>query len=287
MLVSVVIPSYNSSKYMKETLCTVYSQTYAHIEVIIVDDHSDDFDDLVNLVSGLAKSNLTLFRQPKNLNGAAARNKGVELSKGDLICFLDADDLWEPTKIAEQVSVYKKNSVVTCKTKPILRGKPVIKESVRSDYDSNRTGFFNLFSKLEHNLVLQTSSIMISREDFYLIGGFDESLFRHQDFQLVYAIDLFKLNVIFVDKCLSYYVKDDRTAIQKGWSIKRSEYFIDNYREGFKGNELLNFLIIQLMGPSIKCNSMFSWLRLCHKYKVGFTNVLFLSICYLSKRLFG
>jgi len=98
-LVSVVIPNYNYGRYVREAVDSVLGQTYPAVEVIVVDDGSSD-DSLPILQSYGSKIKLVV--QP---NGGVhkARNRGIEESKGEFVAFLDADDVWEPTKLERQV----------------------------------------------------------------------------------------------------------------------------------------------------------------------------------------
>src|SRR5438309_4900890 len=98
-LVSVVVPNYNYGRYVREAVDSVLGQTYPAVEVIVVDDGSSD-DSLSVLQSYGSKIKLVV--QP---NGGVhkARNRGIEESKGEFVAFLDADDVWEPTKLERQV----------------------------------------------------------------------------------------------------------------------------------------------------------------------------------------
>jgi glycosyltransferase involved in cell wall biosynthesis len=101
VLVSVIIPAFNASKFIRETLDSVIQQTHRDLEIIVVDDGSTD--DTVRIVTEIQKkdSRVTLYRQA-NQGASVARNLGIEKSKADYIAFLDADDLWHPTKIEKQ-----------------------------------------------------------------------------------------------------------------------------------------------------------------------------------------
>lgn len=103
-LVSVIIPMYNASSFIKETLQSVFQQTFQNFEVIVVDDQSTD--NSYQLVSEMlsAYSNLSLLKNVQNSGVAISRNKGVSYAKGRFICFLDADDLWLPNKLEVQVA---------------------------------------------------------------------------------------------------------------------------------------------------------------------------------------
>jgi glycosyltransferase involved in cell wall biosynthesis len=106
-LVSVIIPCFNAVKTLDETLRSVQRQTYQNLEIICVDDGSTD--QTVELIEAAraADNRITLARQP-NRGVSTARNTGGAASSGDHIAFLDADDLWHPTKVAKQVAALQK-----------------------------------------------------------------------------------------------------------------------------------------------------------------------------------
>ncbi|RXJ46039.1 glycosyltransferase family 2 protein [Gelidibacter gilvus] len=113
-LVSVIIPMYNSSEFIKETLNSVSDQTYKDIEIIVVDDNSTD--GCFELVNKLNRPNLKLVKNPRK-GACAARNYGFEISKGEYIQYLDADDLLSPNKIHDQMNLASKfglNAIYFC-----------------------------------------------------------------------------------------------------------------------------------------------------------------------------
>jgi len=111
-LVSIVIPCYNAQAYVGEAITSALEQTYPNKEVIVIDDGSTDgslevirsFGDRIRWETG------------PNRGGCAARNRGIELARGELIQFLDADDLLHPDKLEKQVpkSLREPNHIVFC-----------------------------------------------------------------------------------------------------------------------------------------------------------------------------
>ena len=97
--VSVIVPVYNGEKYLAEALESIRRQDYRPLEVVIVDDGSTDRTG--EIVRGF-DLNLRYFRQP-NRGPSAARNRGLELARGEIIAFQDADDLWPEGKLALQL----------------------------------------------------------------------------------------------------------------------------------------------------------------------------------------
>ena len=112
-LVSIVTPSYNTGKWIGETIESVLKQTYGNWEMIIVDDCSTDNTDEV--VARYSDSRIKYFKNAKNSGAAVSRNKAIKMAKGDYIAFLDSDDLWVPDKLEKQLEFMKDNNYAfTC-----------------------------------------------------------------------------------------------------------------------------------------------------------------------------
>ncbi|MEB3233452.1 MAG: glycosyltransferase [Leptolyngbyaceae bacterium] len=108
-LVSVIIPAYNAEAFIAQTLQSVITQTYRHIEVIVVDDGSQD--NTVNLVRQIIASDgrVKLLQQP-NGGVAAARNLAITHAQGEFIAPVDADDIWYPANLERQVQCFQQGS---------------------------------------------------------------------------------------------------------------------------------------------------------------------------------
>lgn len=101
-LVSIVMPSYNTAKYISESIQSVLNQTYPYWELIIVDDCSNDNTDEV-VKEYLADSRIRYLKNEKNSGAAISRNYALREAKGKWIAFLDSDDLWLPEKLKKQI----------------------------------------------------------------------------------------------------------------------------------------------------------------------------------------
>ena len=113
-LVSIITPSYNSAKYIAETIESVQRQTYSNWEMIIVDDgSSDNTEQIINEIQ-LTESRIQFFKLDQNSGSGVARNKGIENASGDFMTFIDADDIWFPTFIENSIQaiIDKKSSYV-------------------------------------------------------------------------------------------------------------------------------------------------------------------------------
>lgn len=104
-LISVIIPTLNAGKFLAAALQSVFSQTYSHFEVIMIDGGSSDS------TLDLAKSHppIKIFQQ-ESTGLASAWNEGIIKSKGDLIAFLDSDDIWPPTCLENHIVAFQENS---------------------------------------------------------------------------------------------------------------------------------------------------------------------------------
>ena len=109
-LVSVVIPNYNGSNYIFETIQSVINQTYKNWELIIVDDCSTD--DSLKIINGIHDPRVSVVKLQENKGAAVARNTAIEISKGRLIAFLDNDDLWISNKLEKQVGFMLENDLM-------------------------------------------------------------------------------------------------------------------------------------------------------------------------------
>lgn len=115
-LVSVITPVYNVEKYIDRTLQSVFDQTYKKIEIVLVDDQSTDRSAEIIKKYQESHPEIVYYLQPKNMGAGHARNKALELAKGQYVAFLDADDVWKPKKIEKQLKLLKKRKGAFCFT---------------------------------------------------------------------------------------------------------------------------------------------------------------------------
>lgn len=110
-LVSIITPTYNSEKYIKETINSVLSQTYQNWEMIIVDDCSTD--NTVRIIEEEMEKNsrIRFIQLQENQGAAVARNTAINYANGRYIAFLDSDNLWEMNKLEVQVSFMNMNNI--------------------------------------------------------------------------------------------------------------------------------------------------------------------------------
>lgn len=109
ILVSVVIPVYNASNYLKYTMDSVFSQSYENWELIAIDDCSKDDSYEKLLKYSIMDKRIKVYKNDTNLGVSKTRNKAVDLSSGNWIAFLDSDDIWSKDKLYKQIEIIKKN----------------------------------------------------------------------------------------------------------------------------------------------------------------------------------
>lgn len=212
MRFSVIVPVYNKAPYIAKALESVFSQTFPDYELIVVDDgSSDDSFTVVKEMFGVQSTNheVQLIRQ-ENQGVSTARNNGVSASKGEYICFLDADDWWEPTFLEEmsqlitdypQVGIYGTGYYIVKNGRKWLA--PVGVE------DGFTCGLINYCQVYAKTLCMPLTSITVAmpRHIFDELGGFRPHLKLGEDFDLWIKVAL-KYPVAFLNKPLSNYNQD-------------------------------------------------------------------------------
>lgn len=115
-LVSIIMPSYNTGRFIAETVRSVLAQTYTDWELIIVDDCSTDNTSSV-IPDLIGDPRIRFFKNEKNSGAAVSRNKALREARGKYIAFLDSDDLWSPDKLEKQVRFMEENGYAFTYTK--------------------------------------------------------------------------------------------------------------------------------------------------------------------------
>lgn len=110
-LVSIVMPAYNSGKFIGKAIDSVIAQTYRNWELIVVDDASTD--NTAGVVDKYTKkdSRIKYHRLDKNSGAAVARNTAVKLARGKYMAFIDSDDIWFPEKLTKQISFMDEKTI--------------------------------------------------------------------------------------------------------------------------------------------------------------------------------
>ena len=175
--VSVVIPAYNAERYLRETLDSVLAQTYRDLEVLVVDDGSTDTTrDVVRSYGEPVRC-----IEQENAGPSPARNRGIREARGDLVAFVDSDDLWLPEKLAEQVPLFDdagRVGLVYCHVARVdASGRPVGTPQAPKP----KGDVFDQFLFRNH---CGTSGAVVRRECFDRCGVFPEDMVWAEDWHL-------------------------------------------------------------------------------------------------------
>ena len=109
-IISVIIPAYNAEKTIRQTIDSVLNQTFQNFEIIVINDGSTDLT--LDIVSGINDPRIKILSYP-NSGAAVSRNRGFDVTKGEYIALLDADDLWTSDKLESQYNALKSHPQAT------------------------------------------------------------------------------------------------------------------------------------------------------------------------------
>jgi glycosyltransferase involved in cell wall biosynthesis len=227
-LVSVIVPAYNAAAFIAETLGSALAQTYRDIEVIVVDDGStDNTAEIVKSIRSQDQRVRLLTQQ--NSGAAAARNYGIDQSRGALIAPLDADDLWRPDKLAKQVAVMRSSGP---EVGMVYAWSASIDESGRV---LPRIGNFarhegDIFPFLVfHNFIGNGSAPLIRRDCVLDAGGYDTTLSARggecEDLMLYLRIAE-RYKVILVPAILVGYRVRQHSLSSNAWRMRRGHELV-------------------------------------------------------------
>lgn len=255
-MISVVIPLYNKEKQIAHTLQSVFNQTLQDFEIVIVDDGSTDGS--VAEVEKYSDSRIRLIRQT-NAGVSAARNRGIEEARYDLIAFLDADDEWKPEYLATQYYLSQKYpdcNVFACNyefrdtegkvTPTIIRKLPFTSD------DGILTNYFEVAS-CSHP-PLWTSAVMVKTQAIQAIGGFPVGIKSGEDL-LTWARLAVNDKIAYSKISLAVFIRDE-ILFNKDQKQRIPEV------EDIVGKELLN-----IYAENRTMRGLNSYLALWHKMR--------------------
>ena len=223
-LVSIIIPVYNASKYLKETIATIEEQTYENWEAIFVDDCSNDNSKKIIENSIKKDKRIKLLTNNKNSGAAVTRNNGINYSNGEYICFLDADDKWDKRKLEKQIKfmnnldcAFSYTAYQFCNVDCLPTGKKVsVPESIT-------------YKQALKNTTIWTSTVMfnmkkLTKEDIQM-----PNVKRGQDTATWWKVLRTKVSKAYgINEILSYYRRDVNTlssnklkALKRTWNLYR------------------------------------------------------------------
>lgn len=183
-LVSVIMPVYDRQDTIRRAIDSVLCQTYADLELIVVDDGSTD--DTVDIVRAYTDRRIRLICQKENGGANKARNVGIANAEGDYIAFQDSDDEWMADKLATQIRTMEESGYLACYSAYDLCQGSSIYTVPSGFYDRDRyeAGLSGILARYN---VVDTPTLIMKRQALTLLGNeyFDEALGRLQDYEFV------------------------------------------------------------------------------------------------------
>ena len=183
--VSIVIPVYNGANYMREAIDSALDQTYQNIEVLVINDGSNDGGETEKI--SLSYGNSIRYFKKENGGVSSAFNLGIQNMKGEYFSWLSHDDVYYPDKIATQI-----NYLNTLSNKSVALYSDYEYINLESNFVSLKVNGHIEPSRLQYEIIrscpIHGSTVLISKEIFSKIGFFNEDLSVIQDFEMWYRI---------------------------------------------------------------------------------------------------
>lgn len=230
-LVSIIMPSYNSEKFIFNSINSVIRQSYENWELIIVDDCSTD--KTVEIIGDFNDVRIRCLRNGQNSGAAVSRNYALREAKGKWIAFLDSDDLWHPEKLERQIRFMKENCYAFSFTdyRIQLNGKWLPYINIGPDIVDKK--------KIYHYCYFSTITVMYDREVIGLIQI--EDLRKNNDYAMWLQASE-KTKFYRLPQCLSYYIKHDN-SVSSGRKVKLIKYHYIMFRKGLHKSIIVSVIL--------------------------------------------
>ena len=246
--VSVVTPTYNDERYIRQTINSVLSQTHANLELIIIDDCS--CDNTVSIIKEFQDKRIVLIENSKNRGAAYSRNIGIKHSSGDYVAFLDGDDIWDIKKLDIQLQFMEANNYLFSATQYSL-----------IDDNGNPLGVFVTAPHVITNKMLRKISYIgcltvMFKKNVYPNLSIPEDIKKRNDYALWLKLSE-KTDCYFLDQNLAYYRKRSN-SISSGNKTKLFKYHVALYKSLYSYNSIKAFFMA--------CRNVFYYFSKNRKY---------------------
>lgn len=251
-MVSVIIPTYKRAEYIERAIKSVLNQTYQNFEIIVVDDNNPNTTERSELEEKMKKfstnDKIIFIQHEVNKNGAAARNTGIKIARGDYITFLDDDDYFLSDRLSKMVQALENNKEYGAAYSSAILMK---NSNILSIIEANKSGNFQKDLLMQKSFFGTGSNMFFRADILKKLNGFDEKFLRHQDIEVM--IRFFNENKILAVKDILVVKNDDdrknipniekminikklffdtfEKEINKIEKLEREDVFYYNYRE--------------------------------------------------------
>ena len=180
--VSVIIPAYKVAPFIRETLDSVFAQSFTDFEVIVINDDSPDTAELEEALKNYGSA-IVYLKQP-NKGAGAARNFGLRVARGEFVAFLDGDDVWLPEFLAEQLRLIRSGKGYELAYADSINFGEGVSEEATNMASNPSHGEVTFVKLLRGECNVATSTVLALREPIMRVGCFDERFKNSQDFDL-------------------------------------------------------------------------------------------------------
>lgn len=234
-LVSVILPTYNRAWALETAIDSVLSQDYPNIELVVVDDGSQD--NTQALLKEYHNKIIILFQE--NSGVSAARNLGIKKSNGEFIALLDSDDAWDSRKISCQIEFFMANpKALICQTEEIwIRNHKRVNPKIK-----HKKPFGMIFEPSLHLCLVSPSAVMMKKQIFDLKGYFNEDFIVCEDYDLWLRIAL-NIPVFLIDK--PYTIKNGGHGDQLSSLHSQDKYRIRSLKDLLASNTLTHDQVLK------------------------------------------
>lgn len=227
---SVIIPLYNKSDFITETLLSVQKQTFNDFEVIIVNDGSTD--NSLEVLEQFCDNRIQIINQA-NLGASTARNNGVKKANAKWIALLDADDIWYENHLEElHNSIQKLSEVdIVSNAYQIKLNSNYIKTPSYSKNISDRVSIIDHYFEYSYiDPLFWTSSIGFKKSCFDKVNGFDKTLKTGQDLDLIIKFVIEGFNLGYNQQVTLLYQRHTQSNLSSNISLEEKQKYIDKHK---------------------------------------------------------
>lgn len=223
-LVSVVTATYNRAKYLPGTIGSVLGQTYPHLEHHVVDDGSTD--DTKEVIAPYLVDPRLQYHVQSNRGQAVARNVGLAHAKGEYLCFLDSDNLWERDKIASQLKEFEANPEADVVYGDI---RAIDEEGNPLDLPNMKRHSGRITERLLRDNFVTFNTAMIRRSCYEELGGLDERIRRADDYEFFLRYST-RCRFLYVPTaCVQYRIQRNQISSNKEARFESNRSILENF----------------------------------------------------------
>jgi glycosyltransferase involved in cell wall biosynthesis len=223
-LVSVVTATYNRAHYLPGTIGSVLRQTYPHLEYHVVDDGSTD--NTKEVIAPYLLDPRLKYHVQSNRGQAVARNVGLAHSKGEYLCFLDSDNLWEPDKVESQLREFEANPEAD-----VIYGDIQAIDEAGSPLNipNMKRHSGRITEMLLRDNFVTFNTAMIRRKCYEELGGLDERIFRADDYEFFLRYST-RYRFLYVPKvCVQYRIQRNQISSNKEARFESNRSILENF----------------------------------------------------------